>query len=237
MEYVRQVASRLPVESAEALLGLLRGGLSVSWPDEPDQHAAQEILQRAWAAQRLGNLGDHSRRVIRRLADVVQRPGLHPDPRYCALDAAMAARALGRLRFTASVPVLITAIESVELGSAEGSDARGEASRLAGGRRLKRNALEALGELPCRRAKRFLQQYVLAETARPARTGRPLYEEATKALLRQRLAWDEIAALLRSTNREVRGTAILECWDRPTEERRQALRAAAPWAAAWSRPK
>jgi len=40
----------------------------------------------------------------------------------------------------------------------------------------------------------------------------------------------EMAAMLRSPNPAVRGTALLECIDYPTPPRRQALQAAAPWA-------
>jgi len=45
-----------------------------------------------------------------------------------------------------------------------------------------------------------------------------------------RLDSSEIAAVLRSPNPAVRGTALLECIDSPTPPRRQALQAAAPWA-------
>jgi hypothetical protein len=63
----------------------------------------------------------------------------------------------------------------------------------------------------------------------------PQFEEATKALLRQRLHAAEILRLLGSPNPSVRGTAILECLDHPTPDRTAALRQAAPWALALPR--
>jgi hypothetical protein len=58
----------------------------------------------------------------------------------------------------------------------------------------------------------------------------PQFEEATQALLCQRLTDVELIAVLRSANSAVRGTAILECVDYPTAQRRLALKATAPWA-------
>ena len=58
----------------------------------------------------------------------------------------------------------------------------------------------------------------------------PQFEEATRALLRQDLTLAELKALLSHPNSAVRGTAILECLDRPNGRRTRALKAAAPWA-------
>ena len=58
----------------------------------------------------------------------------------------------------------------------------------------------------------------------------PQFEEATRALLSQDLTGEELKALLRNSNSAVRGTAILECLDRPTRKRAQALKATAAWA-------
>jgi glycerophosphoryl diester phosphodiesterase len=90
--------------------------------------------------------------------------------------------------------------------------------------RAKMHILPALGELRCAESKQFLLEYVAGAHDRPQ------FEDATLALLCQQLTDDELAALLRSTNSAVRGTAILECVDRPTPQRRRALQAAAPWA-------
>ena len=68
------------------------------------------------------------------------------------------------------------------------------------------------------------------DEARARELSAPQFEEATQALFCHRLDGKEIAALLRSPNSAVRGTAILECIDHPTPSRRRALRAAAPWA-------
>jgi hypothetical protein len=56
-----------------------------------------------------------------------------------------------------------------------------------------------------------------------------MFEDATRALLRQDLGVKEIVALLRSENSAVRGTAMIECHDQPTTSRRAALREAASW--------
>jgi hypothetical protein len=90
--------------------------------------------------------------------------------------------------------------------------------------RAKMHILPALGELRCAEAKQFLLDYVARSHDRPQ------FEDATLALLCQQLTDAELVALLRSTNSAVRGNAILECVDRPTPQRRQALQAAVPWA-------
>ncbi len=90
--------------------------------------------------------------------------------------------------------------------------------------------LRALGELPCRTSRRFLERYVRMGEVQARRFGPPQFDEAARALLQQRLAWDDIARLLRSSNPGVRTAAILACLDAPTEERTLALRTAVPWA-------
>jgi hypothetical protein len=96
--------------------------------------------------------------------------------------------------------------------------------------RAKMYVLPALGELQCAEAKKFLLEYLAMDEAQARELSAPQFEEATQALFCHRLDGNEIAALLRSPNSAVRGTAILECIDHPTPSRRRALRAAAPWA-------
>jgi hypothetical protein len=75
---------------------------------------AQRILERAWAAQKIGQLADHSPRAVRLLEERVARRSLHPDWAYSGLDGAMAARALGALHATESVPFLVRTFLAVD---------------------------------------------------------------------------------------------------------------------------
>jgi hypothetical protein len=152
----------------------------------------------------------------------VQHPTAHEDLVYHGLDAAEAARALGGLRAIDAVPALIDAFCQKGLADA------GQPAWV--GYRPKMCILGSLGDLPCGTAKRFLRQYVGWSETKAQELGPPQFGEATQALMRQRLSWAEIAALLRSPNLTVRGTVVLECLDDPTEERRLALKRAAPWA-------
>lgn len=103
--------------------------------------------------------------------------------------------------------------------------------------RVKMELLTALGDLACPESKAFLKQYVTLEEAKLREVAPPQYEEAAKALLRQRLSLDELKALLRHPQSAVRGTAILECLDHPTSDRTQALTDVAPWALEFPRAK
>ena len=88
----------------------------------------------------------------------------------------------------------------------------------------------ALGELRCDAVRRFLREYVVLSETEARAISIPQFEEATQALLRQKLSRSEILGLLKNTNSAVRGTAILECLDQPAPDRTAALRQAAPWA-------
>jgi hypothetical protein len=94
---------------------------------------------------------------------------------------------------------------------------------------------EVFGRLPCDASKHFLFDYVMAPETQVRLWSFPQFEEATKALLRQKLTRTELSRLLQSTNSAVHGTAILECVDRPSRARIKALRDAAPWALALPR--
>ncbi len=200
--------------------------------DDAFQRAcAMRILDRAWAARRLGEMGSKSSRVVKLLEGLVARPSTHPDPDFEGLDAAIAARALGELGATESVSVLIEAFKRA--GPGVGGAARaesGQAYPASSDSRVRPHVLAALGDLRCAAAKKFLLEYVNLDDLHARRWGPPRFEEAVRALLRQRMGWDETAALLRSGNPAIRGTAVMECIDQITEERRMALRAAAPWA-------
>ena len=96
--------------------------------------------------------------------------------------------------------------------------------------RTKMTIIPALGDLPCPESKAFLLQYLALDGATAREIAPLLFEDATRALMRQQLRAAEIEALLRNANSGVRGTALAECVDHPSRERREALRAAAPWA-------
>ncbi len=143
----------------------------------------------------------------------------------------MAARALAHLRATESVPVLIEAFRRVDPDLKKVADPQwAEYPLVWRDVGFKTALLPALGELRCAASKKFLLEYVAMDEARVRELAPPQYEEATKALLCQDLAGKELEALLRHPHSAVRGTAILECLDRPTARRTRALKAAAPWA-------
>lgn len=191
----------------------------------PEAHAATDpLVTRAWAAHRLGRSGDRSARVRRALERVAETPGYHPDPALHAIDAAMAIRALGRLDATASAERLIRIFRREPAGKEfDGPEAAWRHWR------EKMMVIPALGELRCRPARRFLFEYVRMAPEEAARFGPVVQEEATRSLLQQVLTWDAIAGLIKEGPPAVRGTALLECLDHPTEERRRALESAPSW--------
>ncbi len=225
----------LPPGSALALLQVIR----TPFPETADGAAdaarqadrTARLVERAWAADRLGELNRRHRDVVRALEELVRQPTPHPDWHYHALDGALAARALGRLRATGSAAVLVEALRA-RVARWPADWAAGAGANLADWAEARFNAhvLTALGELRSGPARRFLQAY-LDPAAIEARTfGAPLVEEATRALLQQPLGEADLRALLRHPHSAVRGTAILECVDRPNAERRRVLGHEAPWA-------
>ncbi|MDH7502626.1 MAG: glycerophosphodiester phosphodiesterase family protein [Verrucomicrobiota bacterium] len=196
---------------------------------------ARKTVQRAWAAQQIAIRGLRSDSAIARLERLVRFPSWHTNFYYTALDGAAAARALGKVRATSSARCLIQACQhQLAFGSLAENSAAGMANA-AGQHRLALAAVQALSDLKCAQAKRFFKHCVDAEPNRPLSPSPVFFKEATLALMRQKVSWDEIAALARHQNPVVRGTAILECVDHPGEERLQGLRNAAPWALALTR--
>jgi hypothetical protein len=233
MSHVQALSKRLEPSSVQQLLKVLAAdvpGRAAGGARPTNAASAARIVERAWAAQRLGELGRKPEPVVRALERLVQQPGRHPERLYDGLDGAMAVRALGRLGSAKSVQVLLGVLKPSQRVSEGLGSPPGEQSLAWADVRLQAHLMPALGQLRCRAARKFLRQYVAMDEAQARALGPPQFEDATRALLCQRSAWDQIAALLRSRNPAVRGTAILECVDHPTDERQAALKAAAPWA-------
>lgn len=196
---------------------------------ETQDWRAMLIVNRAGAAQRAGQT--KQRWAIPLLENQLKNRSLHPDWMYHGLDGAIAARALGMLGATESVPVLIEAFLRVDPELKKVQNPQFAQYPLAWTDfRAKMYILPALGELRCDASKKFLQEYVTMDEAKAREFAPLLFEDATKALLRQKLTVEEIKSLLTSQHSAVRGTAILECLDYPTKDRTAALKAAAPWA-------
>lgn len=198
---------------------------------DSERERLTRIVERAWAADRLGQLGKRKRDVVRALERVVRERTPDADWRYHRLDGGVAARALGELDATAAVPTLVEAIRHPRFSALQdGPPVPAGISPAWTDTKFATAIMTALGDLRCRAAKRFLREYVAFGDAQANALGPPLFVEATRALLLQNLAWDDIANILRSPNPAVRGAAVIECLDFPTEERQRALREATPWA-------
>ena len=173
----------------------------------------------------------------------LERPGqmiMVDDPRVAVLalkraatwparppvSAAPAAKPAGAEdRIAARAPALIAAFQKA------GTETNSVAEFCA-----KTRMLAALAELRSDAGKKFLLDYVAKDEAQARTFGYPHFEDAVRALLCHELYDGELAALLRSKHSAVRGTAILECVDRPTDQRLRALKDAAPWAQELTRP-
>jgi len=230
-----ELARRVNPASVDQLLALVEADFSdanqVAGDEAFQRRRTARIVERAWAAQQLGEQGVKSKRVVAALERLVRERSLHKDWSYHGLDGAVASRALGQLGACESVPVLVAVFRRVDPELQRvANPALAEYPLVWADFRAKMYILPALGELPCAEAKKFLLEYLGMEEAQARELSAPQFEEATQALLCHRLDWSEFAAVLRSPNLAVRGTALLECIDYPTPPRRQALQAEAPWA-------
>jgi Glycerophosphoryl diester phosphodiesterase family len=237
---VRSLERRIP-RSRPGSVAELAAMLKADFPErnqlngdaEEQRLRTERIIERAWAAQRLGWKGYQLAGLEKVLEQAVLERSLHRDWTLHGLDGALAGRALGLRGATGSTPVLVAAFLRVdpELRTVANPQWSNYPPAWADFH-FKMHLLPALGQLRCEASKRFLQDYVnLSEAA--ARELAPLmFEEATQALLRQELTRDELVALMKSPRSAVRGTTILECLDHPNKGRAAALKPAAPWALA-----
>jgi hypothetical protein len=231
--YLRSLARRIDGRSLDELGTLL----TADFPERTDlvgdaahqQRRARRILERAWAAQQIGQLPDRSPRAIPWLEGLVARRSLHNDWAYSGLDGAMAARALGALRATESVPLLVRTFLAVDPNLKQMVKPPANYPYAWADYRMKREIMCVLGELPGAAGKEFLRTYLALDEATAGQSAAPLFEEATRAFLRQEVATPELQGLLRAANSAVRGTAILVCLDEGTAVRAASLREIMPW--------
>jgi hypothetical protein len=173
------------------------------------QQRARGILERAWAAQKIGQLGEKSPRAIKLLEELVVHRSLHRDWAYSGLDGAMAARALAVLGATESVPLLVRTFLAVDPELEKLVEPPAKYPYAWADYRMKREMICALGELDCEPSRRFLREYLAMDDAAAGKSAAPLFEEATRAFLVQQVTAEELRDLLRSMNSAVRGTTIL----------------------------
>ena len=229
-EVIERLNRLRPPPTEERLLSLLRDA-ERPLPGLSERQRVVLLSTRAWLVMELGARGRNNRTTRRALEGVIAHPLTVADPALDGVDVALAIRALGELGSTASAKLLTRFFPAGAKAAATNATARARRWR------RRRYLIPALGGLRCRAARRFLADYVRQPAAAAARYGPPQFAAATRALMQQRLDWAAIARLLRSPNSVVRGTALLECLDHANEERRLALRQAAPWAFALPGPR
>jgi hypothetical protein len=231
--YLRLLAKRVDSRSLDELEKLI----TIDFPKRKalesdaayEQRQAHWILERAWAAQKIGQLPERSPRAVKLLEKLVAHRSLHPEWAYQELDGAMAARALGKLGATESVPFLVQTFLAVDPELKKMVKPPVSYNFAWGDYRLKREIICVLGKLPCEAGRKFLREYLAMDEATAGKFAPPLFEEATRALLSQNVPTKELQNLLQSTNSGVRGTAILVCLDSRTLDRTSLLKKTVPW--------
>jgi glycerophosphoryl diester phosphodiesterase len=236
------VISRMDTSSPKELAALLRASFREG--TEPDGDAdfqrrrTERIVERAWAAQRLGQIGHRTAEIIHLLEQQVRSRSLHRDWMYHGLDGAMAVRALEMLGAVESVPVLIETFRRVDPELKRVANPEFSQSPVAWTDfRTKMYIIPALGTLVGDVSKQFLMEYLALDEAKARELAPPQFEEAAKALLRHKLTSAELTVLLESPHSGVRGTVLLECLDHPTAICTAALKTMAPWILALPRAK
>src|SRR5439155_22098685 len=107
--HLRLLQNRIHLDSVKDLVVLLSTD-DLKDRREPGGNADHEkrrrerILERAWAAERLGQIGRKSKELVELLEFQVQHPSLDQYWIFIGLDSHTAARALGRLHSTESAP-------------------------------------------------------------------------------------------------------------------------------------
>jgi hypothetical protein len=230
---LRSLANRVDPRSLNQLEALLAsdsaGRADLGGDAAHQRQRARRILERAWAAEKIGQQGDRSADLVRRLQDLVAHRSLHRDWAYHGLDGAVAVRSLGALGATESVPFLVQRFLAVDPELKKMVDPPATDSHTRADSRLKLEIVRVLGDLHCNESKTFLRGYLDMDAATAAESATPLFEEATRALLAHQVTDREVQALLQSTNSAIRGTAILVCLDDRTGRLASLLEKAMPW--------
>lgn len=231
--YLRSLEKRVDSSSLDELEKLITADFSKRKALESDaayqQRQAHRILERAWAAQKIGQLAERSPRAIKLLEKMVAHRSLHPEWAYQGLDGAMAARALGTLGATESVLFLIQTFMAVDPELKKIVKPPANYNFAWGDYRLKREIICVLGDLPYQASRKFLREYLAMDKETAEKVAPPLFEDATRALLHQKVTPQELQELLQSTNSGVRGTAILVCLDSQRPGRISLLEKIVPW--------
>ncbi len=206
--------------------------VNTSGDEKRQQVRAVGILARGWAAERLADIGNKTDNVVKALEYQVQHRSLHKDWMYHGLDGASAARALASLGATESVPVLVDVLMHTDPRLSRITNPEYPDTPMSFlDWRIKTAIMQALGELRCDESKRALTAYLKLDEESARKLCFPMYADAVRSLMKQRISKAEVMELLKSPNREIRGTAILQCLDHPTPERTEALKVVS-WALA-----
>lgn len=226
--YVASLAREVNSRSADDLSNLLdcseSGRADTDGDDARRRPFRKKMLARAWAAERLADLGKKTDAVVRLLEYQVKHRSMDRDWRYHGVDGASAVRALASLRATESVPMLVDVFVRTDpqLSKVANPEYPDTPTPFLDWR-MKSAIVRALGDLRCDASKRALLGYLALDEESARKICFPMYADATRSLMKQRLSVDEIRKLLQSPRRDIRGTAILECLDHPSKERTKAL--------------
>lgn len=232
--YLQSFANRVDSRSLDELAKLLAADFAERTDLEGDVarqlQRARWILERAWAAQKIGRLRDKSPRAVKLLEELVTHRSLHRDLAYSGLDGAMAVRALAVLGATEAVPFLVQTFRAVDPELKKLVRPPANYPYAWADYRMKREIISVLGELPCEASAQFLTEYSRMDETAAGKFSMPQFEEATLALLRQNITAKQLQELLRSTNSAVRGTAVLACLDDRMAGHAALLGEILPWA-------
>jgi hypothetical protein len=224
--YVDALSRRInPNSEAQLMTRLNTRRLERIQPDGSEEYQrmrTERILDRAWAAQRLGRLGRKSPKLVKLLEYQVLNRSLHRDWLYHAVDGICAARALADLGAVESAPMLIDVFNRDDplLSRIAGPEDTKPYGWLDSG--LQYQALITLGDLRC-------DGYLTADEAAAKKIPDFKLEAATLGVMNQDLTAEEIEGLLKHPSAIVRGAAILKCLDHPSPARIAALKAVTPW--------
>ena len=199
---------------------------------EADSEAGEKqqqdiVLRRARAALNLGLLEAEDATALEALRARLHHPAPLADYHYHALDAAMSARSLGRLRDVASVPDLLWALTTDHSASvAEKLIAQGWKQEHVWwvGYRLYRESVFALARIGTPEARAFLEE-ILAGRGQILETARPhLQALAADALVRHGYPLERVILWLAHEETRVRRRAFLTIISRPEVETTRMLR-------------